>query len=350
LNRLRRAMDVPLDTDLRLGTPREVALDAADYETEAIERRIEIVQLRAELDEAVRQSESRAPQHPARGDPARDGGPGDTGGAVPRAIRPDHPAPVEHLPRIEHRVLAQGRGERVAPVLAARGHAARDAAKRRSRTSAARCASSASRSPTCACASRCARSRASQARSRLALAQVKFSHDMASNVDVIEAETELQRAEASVRQRARRSTPVGVYQLRAVAGRLLPARMNRTAIAPHCLLALVAGACALCSHRAPLGRAGYGARGRGELRGPRGDARGARCGALVPGRLDGARRPRKLVYVVDDGTSVKRGRRAGALRCDALRGRRACASPAMCAPRKPSRTSRARASSRESRR
>jgi outer membrane protein TolC len=33
-----------------------------------------------------------------------------------------------------------------------------------------------------------------QGESRLALAQVKFSHDMASNLDVIEAETELQRA------------------------------------------------------------------------------------------------------------------------------------------------------------
>jgi len=59
-----------------------------------------------------------------------------------------------------------------------------------------------------------------QGESRLALAQVKFSHDMASNLDVIEAESELQRAAASLAG-ARADYAIGIYQLRAMAGRLL---------------------------------------------------------------------------------------------------------------------------------
>jgi len=59
-----------------------------------------------------------------------------------------------------------------------------------------------------------------QAEARLALAQVKFSHDMASNLDVLDAETELQRAEAVVAA-ARADYAVGVYLLRAMAGHLL---------------------------------------------------------------------------------------------------------------------------------
>jgi outer membrane protein TolC len=49
---------------------------------------------------------------------------------------------------------------------------------------------------------------------------VKFSHDMASNLDVIEAESELQRAAASLAG-ARADYAIGIYQLRAMAGRLL---------------------------------------------------------------------------------------------------------------------------------
>jgi outer membrane protein len=220
LNRLRRAMDVPLDSDLRLATPRDVRLDNADYETEAIERRIEIVQLRAELDEAVRASE-----------------------VARRNIRPEvtllvtagqattiNPFLVQFVPATSRQwsVYLESSAEfsRKAEENAFRQALLRVETTRATLETKIEEVRRQVREQRLALADLRVRialreEQIRQARSRLALAQVKFSHDMASNVDVIEAETELQRAEASLAG-ARAEYAVGVYQLKAVAGRLLP--------------------------------------------------------------------------------------------------------------------------------
>jgi len=57
MNRLKRAMDVPLDANISLVQPRDASLDSIDYEAEALANRIEVVQLRADVDEAMRQAD-----------------------------------------------------------------------------------------------------------------------------------------------------------------------------------------------------------------------------------------------------------------------------------------------------
>lgn len=70
-----------------------------------------------------------------------------------------------------------------------------------------------------------------QAESKLALAEVKFSHDMADNFSLLEAETELQRSRLNLLA-TEADYAVGVYNLKAIAGRLLdgfthpPAKRN----------------------------------------------------------------------------------------------------------------------------
>jgi outer membrane protein TolC len=59
-----------------------------------------------------------------------------------------------------------------------------------------------------------------QARGKLALAEIKFSHGMANNFDVIEAETELQEAWANLLV-AKIQYIVGMYRLRAAIGTLI---------------------------------------------------------------------------------------------------------------------------------
>ena len=59
-----------------------------------------------------------------------------------------------------------------------------------------------------------------QAESKLALAEVKFSHDMADNFSLLEAETELQRSRLNLLA-TEAEYAVGVYNLKAIAGRLL---------------------------------------------------------------------------------------------------------------------------------
>ena len=61
-----------------------------------------------------------------------------------------------------------------------------------------------------------------QAEGKLALAEVKFAHDMADNFAVIEAEAELQRARSNLLA-TEADHAVGVYNLKAIAGRLLEA-------------------------------------------------------------------------------------------------------------------------------
>ena len=64
-----------------------------------------------------------------------------------------------------------------------------------------------------------------QAKGKLALAQVKFNHDMADNFDVIEAQTELQSARTNMLA-AKIEHIVGRYHLRAAMGTLLEYREN----------------------------------------------------------------------------------------------------------------------------
>jgi len=83
--------------------------------------------------------------------------------------------------------------------------------------------------------------------------------------------------------------------------------MNRTAIATASLLALVAGAVALCSHRAPLGTPDTVAVSRASF-----EVRVETLGVLDAARsfqvISTVRGDRgKLVYVVDDGASVNTG-------------------------------------------
>jgi outer membrane protein TolC len=60
-----------------------------------------------------------------------------------------------------------------------------------------------------------------QAREKLALAEVKYAHGMADNFDVIEAETELQRAKVALLT-AEMDYAVGRYNMKAILGTLLP--------------------------------------------------------------------------------------------------------------------------------
>jgi outer membrane protein TolC len=59
-----------------------------------------------------------------------------------------------------------------------------------------------------------------QAESKLALAEVKFAHDMADNFSLLEAESELQRSRLNLLA-TEADYAVGVYNLKAIAGRLL---------------------------------------------------------------------------------------------------------------------------------
>ena len=59
-----------------------------------------------------------------------------------------------------------------------------------------------------------------QAESKLALAEVKFTHDMADNFSLLEAESELQRSRLNLLA-TQADYAVGVYNLKAIAGRLL---------------------------------------------------------------------------------------------------------------------------------
>jgi len=59
-----------------------------------------------------------------------------------------------------------------------------------------------------------------QAESKLALAEVKFAHDMADNFTLLEAETELQRSRLNLLA-TEADYAVGIYNLQAIAGRLL---------------------------------------------------------------------------------------------------------------------------------
>jgi outer membrane protein TolC len=219
MNRLKRAMDVPLDADIRLVQPREAPLDTMDFEAEAIANRIEIVQLRADVDEAVRQAEV------ARRNIRPEVTLHITAGQATQVV----PFLVQFIPTTSRQwaVYLESSAEfsRKAEENTWRQALLRVESTRlalETKTEEIRRQVREQRTQLADLKVRIGlrEEQIRQAESRLALAQVKFSHDMASNLDVIEAESELQRASASLTG-ARADYAVGIYQLRAMAGRLL---------------------------------------------------------------------------------------------------------------------------------
>lgn len=219
LHRLCRAMNLPLDTVLALRPSGEARTAApARVESDAVAFRHELAQLRAERDEALRQAE-----------------------VARKRILPEitlqvglgqqtntDPFLAQYLPATQRQWTvslqsssdldrsAEKNAWRQSLLRADSISATLDAqveeARRQVREHVQRLEEARSR-----IALREAQSR--QAEARLALAQVKFAHDMASNLDVLEAEGELQRAEASLAT-ARAELAVGAYELLAMSGRL----------------------------------------------------------------------------------------------------------------------------------
>ena len=219
MNRLKRAIDVPLDADLRLVQPRDASPEALDYEGEAIANRMEIVQLRADVDEAVRQAQ--VAQRNIRPEVTLHV----TAGQATQVV----PFLVQFVPTTSRQwaVYLESSAEfsRKAEENAWRQATLRVESLRLGLETKSEEIRRQVREQKLQLADLKVRiglreEQIRQAESRLALAQVKFSHDMASNLDVIEAESELQRASASLAG-ARADYAVGIYQLRAIAGRLL---------------------------------------------------------------------------------------------------------------------------------
>jgi len=219
MNRLKRAMDVPLDADIRLVQPREAPPGNFDFEAEAVANRVEIVQLRADVDEAVRQAE--VAQRNIRPEVTLH----ITAGQATQVV----PFLVQFVPTTSRQwaVYLESSAEfsRKAEENAWRQALLRVESTRlalETKTEEIRRQVREQRLQLADLRVRIGlrEEQIRQGESRLALAQVKFSHDMASNLDVIEAESELQRAAASLAG-ARADYAIGIYQLRAMAGRLL---------------------------------------------------------------------------------------------------------------------------------
>lgn len=226
MNRLRRALDLPLDAQIRLATPAEARLNGFDLEAEALARRAEIVQMRADVEEALRVAEV------ARKNVLPEVTLHVTAG---QATQVD-PFLVQYVPTTQRqwsvylqsstdlRRTGEKNAWRQALLRAEASRSALDTkieeVRRQVREQRLQLADARVRIGL-------REEQIHQAETRLALAQVKFSHDMASNLDVIEAEGELQRAEASIAA-ARADYAVGVYQLRAMAGHLLDAFASRS--------------------------------------------------------------------------------------------------------------------------
>jgi outer membrane protein TolC len=219
MNRLKRAMDVPLDSDVKLVQPRDAGLESLDYEAEAVANRIELVQMRADVDEAARQAE--VAQRNIRPEVTLHITAGQATQVVPFLVQFVPTTSRQWAIYLESSAEFSRKAEENAWRQAVlRAETARfnletktEEVRRQVREQRLQLADLRVRIGL-------REEQIRQAESRLALAQVKFSHDMASNLDVIEAETELQRAQATLTA-ARADYAVGIYQLRAIAGRLL---------------------------------------------------------------------------------------------------------------------------------
>lgn len=219
MNRLRRALELPLDTPLALRRPADPRLDRAGLEDDAAANRPEIVQLRAELAEAMRNA-----------DVARRNVMPEVTLRVSAGQASADPLLAQFIPTTQRQwsvfLQASSDLERTAEKNASRQALLRAETSRIALETRVEDVRRQVREQLLQLDDARARiglreDQAHQAETRLALAEVKFSHDMASNLDVIEAETELQRAEV-VLAAARADYAVGIYQLRAIAGRLLP--------------------------------------------------------------------------------------------------------------------------------
>ncbi len=226
MNRLRRALDVPLDTDLKLRAPAEARVEGFDPERDAVEGHPDIVQLRADLDEAIRSADvahkNITPEitlHVAAGQ-----------------VTQVNPFLVQFVPTTQQQwsVYLQASSDlrRTAEKNAyqqalLRVDSARFALETRTEEIRRQVREQRLQLADSRMRIELRDEQKKEAETRLALAEVKFSHDMASNLDVMDAETELQRAEASAAT-ARADYAIGVYQLRAMAGRLLDAFEGRT--------------------------------------------------------------------------------------------------------------------------
>jgi adhesin transport system outer membrane protein len=219
MNRLRRALDISLDTEIVLAKPGEPRIDGANLEAEAALNRPEIVQMRAELGEAMRiagvADKNVLPEVTLR---------------VSAGQATTDPFLVQYLPATQRQWsvflqtstdLARTAEKNAARQAALRAQSARIALESKIEEVRRQVREQRLQLDDARVRIALREGQIHQAETRLALAEVKFSHDMASNVDVIEAETELQRAEA-ILAGARVDFAVGVYQLRAMAGQLLP--------------------------------------------------------------------------------------------------------------------------------
>ncbi len=220
LNRLRRALDLPVDVALTLHPPGEVRLpEIGRVESDALDLRPELLELRAQYEEAVRQARVAEKRIQPELTLLVTAG---------QATQPD-PLLVQFLPATQRqwsvslqassdlRRTAERNAWRQARLRVDSVRAALDArvenVRRQVRDHILLLADMRTRIAL-------REDQIRQAEARLALAQVKFAHDMANNLDVIEAEGELQRAESSAAA-TRADYALGVYQLHALGGQLL---------------------------------------------------------------------------------------------------------------------------------
>ena len=219
LDRLKLILDLNLDSEIQLFAPSLPELGVADPEGDAINNRIEIAQLRAELEEANRAVDLAA------------------NGLLPevslqvnygRATTTD-PYLAQLLPTTQRQwnVSLQASGDLWRT--AEKGNYRRaqlrvDALRLNLDTKIAEIRRQA-RQQVLALAEAKQRidlrqEQIKQAEGKLALAEVKFAHDMADNFDVIEAEAELQRARTNLLA-TEADYAVGIYNLKAMTGHLL---------------------------------------------------------------------------------------------------------------------------------
>lgn len=218
-NQLKLTINMNIGSDIALAAPALPELGVADVEAEALERRAELVQLRAEIEEATRATQVAA-----------------------NALLPDvslkwnygqavvfEPLLAQVLPTTQRQssVYLQASSDLFRTAEKANYQRARlrveslrvnletrsDDIRRQVRQQLALLEEAKQRIVL-------RREQIGQAEGKLALAEVKFAHDMADNFAVIEAESELQRARSNLLA-TEADHAVGIYNLKAVAGHLL---------------------------------------------------------------------------------------------------------------------------------
>lgn len=218
LDRLKIVANLGLDVELALSAPPAPAVPLTDLESDAIATRIEFTQLRAELEEAIRAAR-----------------------LATKALLPDITLQVEYgqattsyavlaayLPSTQRqwRFALQGSSDfsRVAEKNNLRRAQTRvDVLRMNLESKLVEVRRQVRQQQLVLSEARqriaLRREQIGQARGKLALAEVKFGHEMADNFDVIEAETEVERARGSLLA-TEADYAVGVYNLQAMTGHL----------------------------------------------------------------------------------------------------------------------------------